>query len=223
MRYCLILLTITSMVLCSFNSYSQAQRQSYRVGKWEGSLALSYTDSGSISGEQGSVVNIDSGIGWGISLGYHYSDNLLFNVTFDAVLQDYDARLVSDTLGEQDVIIQHDLSMYSTHFNGVYHFSDKAFTPFIQGGLGWTTLDSNIASSPGYVGCWWDPWWGYVCDGFVETYSDTSFSYNMGAGLRWELNFDAFVRLGYYHTWLDLDNTDNYDVGSARLEVGYTF
>ena len=207
----------------AFSSMADMQRQTFRTGKWEGSFRLNYFDSGTIDGEQGSYVDIDSDYGFGFSLGYNYNENLLLNFTFDTVRQDYEALLVADEPGEDDVLVRHKLDMVNTHFNAVYHVLDKAFTPYLQAGLGWTYIDSNIASDSGYIGCWWDPWWGYVCSEFVNTYSDTNFSYNFGAGVRWELNYDTFLRAGYHNTWIDLDSSDKYDVGAFILEIGTTF
>ena len=42
------------------------------------------------------------------------------------------------------------------------------FTPYVTGGIGYAFIDTNIPDSPPQTACWWDPWWGYVCDTFQE-------------------------------------------------------
>ena len=87
--------------------------------------------------------------------------------------------------------------------------------------LGWTNIDSNISDGEGTTICWWDPWWGYVCDTFLSTYQKDYWHYGIGVGLRVDMNRDTFLRVGYHRRWLDLDNspgTSSFD--GLRFEFG---
>ena len=111
----------------------------------------------------------------------------------------------------------------STHqFNVTYNFSRKAFTPFVVAGIGWTKLDSNVPTGGVDVGCWWDPWWGYICFGDWQTFETSEFTYNLGLGLRWDINNAVFTRAAYSREFLKVDNgTLNFDM--AILELGLMF
>jgi hypothetical protein len=70
--------------------------------------------------------------------------------------------------------------------------------------------------------CWWDPWWGYYCGSVVPTKSNTYFSYNAGAGLRWDVNRAIFLRAVAVRQWIDVGGP----VGSPamdqyRIDIGF--
>jgi len=52
-----------------------------------------------------------------------------------------------------------------------YNILARPLTPYGTGGLGWSWVDNNIATEPPTVGCWWVPWYGYVCEGYENTKS----------------------------------------------------
>ena len=120
------------------------------------------------------------------------------------------------------VFIDYKMQKYSHQFNMTYNFSRKAFTPYVVGGIGWTKLDSNILTGPPQSGCWWDPWWGYICFTDWSTFSTSEFSYNLGFGLRWDINNAIFTKAAYSREFLSLKNgTLNFDI--ATLEIGMMF
>ena len=92
-------------------------------------------------------------------------------------------------------------------------------TPFLQAGVGWTKLDSNILNRPPTTGCWWDPWWGWICATEWSTYETTKFSYNLGLGLRWDVNGALFLRGAYNREWVDVDR-GSLDFDMLTMEVG---
>jgi hypothetical protein len=46
----------------------------------------------------------------------------------------------------------------------------------------------NIHDGPADTGCWWDPWWGYMCASFYDTYSNTVTSVLHGVGIRRDMS-----------------------------------
>ena len=102
--------------------------------------------------------------------------------------------------------IENTASKYSHQFNVTYNFSDKAFLPFVQAGVGWTKLNSNIITGQPQTGCWWDPWWGYICFSDWKTHTASKLSYNLGLGVRWDINNVVFTKAAYRKEFLNLDS-----------------
>jgi len=97
-------------------------------------------------------------------------------------------------------------------------------SPFIEAGFGWTNVDSNIISGPPITGCWWDPWWGYICDTFFSTYSENLTSYSAAAGLRWDFNNYYGMRAAYGILELDTrSGTENAQFDMWRVEFAWRF
>lgn len=94
----------------------------------------------------------------------------------------------------------------------------------VSGQIGWTAVDSNIASGPPGSVCWWDAWWGYICDYYQPTYTADTFSYGVGAGIRFDINPRMFVRAGYQERWLDVDYVNsNPSLGTTVFELGFMY
>ena len=74
------------------------------------------------------------------------------------------------------------------------------------------------------TGCWWDPWWGYICTEFYDTYSATNFSYGAGVGLRWNFGTEMAINAGY--RWLEVEAdglNDKPTLESAVIEFAYRY
>jgi len=168
-----LLSCLLSLFIATYSAEVQA-KYTKRDGKWEASLQVLNSQSVDVSGESSSALEVDSDLGWGFSLGYNLNNHLLLNFEFSSVTPDYQATLIEDDGDPYE--IDHKMDIYQSQFNVVYNFMAQQFTPFIQAGAGWSYLDSNIADGPPNSVCWWDPWWGYVCDYYQNTYNDTRFS-----------------------------------------------
>ncbi len=74
------------------------------------------------------------------------------------------------------------------------------------------------------TGCYWHPWWGYICSGYYRTFKGTDFSYGGGAGLRYDFPGGSFVRGSYSVYKLDIggDAADP-ELQSLKLEYGWRF
>jgi len=95
-------------------------------------------------------------------------------------------------------------------------------TPFIDLSLGLTNLDSNVTEGLPTTGCWWDYWWGYVCQSWWSTYSDTNFSYGGALGIRWDISSAIFLRASYNLLRIDTGSSSSdptLDMG--RIEIGW--
>jgi opacity protein-like surface antigen len=217
---CLVISTLLSYAQIS---YSSPQSNSTRSGKWEGSFRVNYLRGDDVNGRGASKLDIDSGVGGGITLGYHINDSLLINTSFDFASLDYAPTFSSVDGTEPDVSRSADLDIMTTNINAVYHLTPQKLTPFVQAGIGWSYIDSNVAEGLTSLSCWWDPWWGQVCPGLQQTYDDTRLSYNIGVGVRYEFSRNAFVRVNYLQRWIDLVRASTIDSGIVQFEIGATF
>lgn len=192
-----------------------------RSDKWEASFKVLNNQSSDIDGQNGSQTAMESDYGWGFTLGYNLNHHILFNFDFSSSTPSYDATLI-DAEGEK-YNIHHKMDLIESQFNVVYNVFASDFTPYLQAGAGWSFVDSNIAKGPPGSVCWWDPWWGYVCEGYQNTYNDSRFSYNVAAGFRYELDNSLFFRASYKQAWIDFSHSDDAVIGSFHLEIGSIF
>lgn len=214
------------LALLAISTTAQAQRfntkqisDSARDGQWEAALLVNYESGSDLTGDGGSSIDIDKAVGWGFSLGYNLTSKWNFNFRFAMNEPDYSATIVPEDPAEPPQTINYGMSKYSSQFNAVYNFLDGPITPFVQAGLGWAKLDSNIISRPPTTGCWWDPWWGYICTTTWSTYDTTEFTYNLGLGLRWDINAAFFSRASYTREFIKVDS-GSLDFDAMTLEFG---
>jgi len=200
------------LLLMIFSSVAMAQSYGSREGRWEGSFLVNYQNGQDESYQSGSAIDIDSVAGWGFTFGWNWTSKVNLSYSFMVNKPDYSAVIVPD--GGVPQTIDHELSKYSNHFNATYNFLDGDFTPFVIG--------SNVADGLPEVGCWWDPWWGYICYQDWDTYSETEFTYKLGAGFRWDFDSSMFTRAAYTREFVSVKGGDlNFDM--ATLEIGWMF
>ena len=132
------------------------------------------------------------------------------------------ATIVTDEDTPVQQTIEHSMSKYSHQLNLTYHFLDGAFTPFATAGIGVASVDSNVPNGSVEGGCWWDPWWGYVCYSNWETYTSSELAYSLGLGFRWDINTAVFARGAYSVEYIDLDS-GSLDFGTFIFELGLMF
>lgn len=199
--------------------YSSAKK---RIGTTEATFLANYFSGLEINGKGGSGVDVSDDVGWGFGLGYNLDNHWNVGFALDNNYSRYKATFVDEDGNDNQ--ISHKLSTYSGQFNVQYNFSEGALTPYVQAGLGWTYLDSNIANSRPITTCWWDPWYGYICNTYASTYSENSFSYNTAVGVRWDFARTMFVRGSYGVRWIDLNKASSTpDVEVVSFELGTRF
>ena len=137
---------------------------------------------------------------------------------------DYTAVLVNDLDPTDVTVINHELSQFNGRIKGTFHFTDGPLTPYVEAGFGWTYIDSNVADGPPITGCWWHPWWGYVCSNYYSTFSSTEFSYGGALGLRYQLVGGTVLKLSVNHYVLDAGSgKPDPELNAARLEIAWGF
>jgi opacity protein-like surface antigen len=191
-----------------------------RAGHWDFSLQTRYTSSHDYDGPDGSSVSFNDDLGWGFGFGYNVNDRFSAGFLMSWRTVSYNATAVDATDATNTVNYSNWLDTGTIAATGTWNLLPKRFTPYVNGAIGWTMFDSNVASGI-QTGCWYDPWWGYVCSNYATTYGTDAFSYAVGAGLRLEASGAFFVRVGYEYDGADLDNFDGINV--FRVDAGLTY
>ncbi len=163
-----------------------------------------YVESVKLDGENNSYLETDDDIGFGIGFMYNMDRNWAFGGSFDWFDTDYEARAIADLDTDRDFTYRNSLESLSINFDANYYFLDGNITPYVTGSLGWTNLDSNVASGPGYEYCWWS-YYGYYCTVTVPTVSESGFNYKLGGGLMWEVSRYFVVRGSVSYSEVDID------------------
>ena len=191
-------------VACCWLAGASAQNTD-RAGHWEASFDILYGNAETVNSDNASSAEIDSGEGWGFGVGYNFNDH--FGLEFNASWRDSDYTATTTPAvgnGNAPQTFSGSLDVGTMAVNGTYNILARALTPFVTGGIGATYVNSDIPDGLPVNVCWYDPWWGYYCGPVVPTKADTYFSYNVGAGLRWDAKGGLFMRGLVSQQWLDV-------------------
>ncbi len=222
-RYALVAFLIAILGLGA-TATAQADTYRSRAERWEFTVQMRYVDDQSISFTGGSEFNVNSDIGWGFGFGYNFNEHLAMSFDIGWNSPSYDATIVSaDTPALASRRASGELTTSSMHLNLHYNFIAGPITPFVTAGIGSTYVDSNLAYGPPSSSCWYDPYWGYYCDSYQATYSDSRFSYNASVGMRWDMARDVFLRASIGTHWIDMKNSGDQDFTTGRLEIGFMY
>jgi opacity protein-like surface antigen len=167
---------------------------SQRTMTWDYSLQTRYTGSRTYDADGGSKISFNDDLGWGFGFGYNFDEKFVLGGIFSWRSVSY----VATAVGEDNNAFDYSnwLDSGTLGLYGDWNILPKRITPYLTGAIGWTWIDTNI--SAGYSGgCYWDPWWGYICGNYPVTYGVNSFSYSIGGGLRLEVADNAYFRVGY--------------------------
>jgi len=214
----------TILLVCLVTTLSSmAATAGSRTGSWDMTVQLLGNFHDTSRGDNGSKLTIDPTVGLGFGAAFNFSEHLQLGGELSFISPDYTATLNADSGGVQ--AIDAEMEVINGHIYGTWNFMEGPLTPYVRAGLGWTYVDSNIVSSDIPIGvCWWDPWWGYICSDFYDTYDDTRFSYGGGVGVRYEISREYFVQGGVDHYELSgggLGASPEFDLW--RIEFGWRF
>jgi len=199
-----------------------------RAQSWDFSIGAIYQNGDKAGGESGSSLDVDSAWGLGFNVGYNFTNHLNISADLEFIRPDYKAVVITEPNppdGTMDTtVINHRLSQFNGRLKGTYYMTDGPLVPYIEAGFGWTYIDSNVASGPPTGFCWWHPWWGYICESFVNTFSTTETTYGGAIGLRYELRGNSFIKASYNHWILDTKSERaDPELTSFRIEYGWRF
>ena len=233
MKHHLLVLVAASALAASQGAMAQMGRGgdvNASAGDWEFRIGPVFTESKNISFQGDSSVKLDSTTGVKIGTGWYVSPHLAIGMNFAWANTSFNGTVCSTSIAcnaanPPSVHIENGHVDFSTlNFDGTYTFLDGPFKPFIVGGLGWQWLNTNIASAPPQTGCWWDPWWGYVCSTWQPTHGSSSFIYQVGGGLQFNFSRTFAVNVDYRYTWFELSHsTGTPALGSVELMFVWRF
>ena len=189
-----------------------------RGGFWEASFFINYVDGETLDFDDDGEAAIDNSWGWGVGIHYNFDNhwNLGLDMAFNR--PDYSTRFPDPEVEDGYLYIDHTASRFDGQFNLQYNILRGPLTPYLQAGLGWTYMDSNVVKDYStYCGGYYYPY----CRTYANTFDDTSFSYNLGLGLRWDINESIFMRGAYIQQWVDTDGSPS--PYNACVEVGFMF
>jgi hypothetical protein len=212
----LLLIAILFTVGMSGFAYAQDYTVSTpggRAGSWEFFMPLTYNPATTIHGQQGSSVDLDPTWGWGFGFGYNFNEHFQMNGLFSWSARNYTAKIVN----QNGSTTNYNNTLYSSTFsaNGIFYLMKGKISPFVMGGIGITYLDTNIQTGGASSACWWDPWYGYICSSTYPTKTESDVSYNLGIGVRFDLNRQFSLQPSYNKSWIEIHNssgTPDFDI-----------
>jgi len=223
-KYVLVILFLVAPALSMAQGYGSGRSKT-----WDFSVGGIYQMENSAQGQGGSSLEVDNAYGLGFNLGYNITSHFNINFDFEFLRPDYKATVIEEAFppdgnpGTTETI-RHEMQQFNGRLKATYYFLDGPFVPYIEAGIGWTWLDSNVANGPPQNFCWWHPWYGYVCDSYVDTFDETEASYGGAVGMRFELANRSFVKASY-NLW-ELDTSSDRaapQLESFRIEYGWRF
>jgi opacity protein-like surface antigen len=191
---------------------------------WDFGVDVIYQDSADITFKGGSTASLDSDWGLALTFGYRFNSHLELGFSLDWQSVDYEAELQSGLLPNLRVGVSGDLEAFTPRAYLNYNFMEGPITPYVTAGVGWSFVDTNIPNSRVQVGCWWDPWWGYICTPYQSTKSIDDFVYQAGVGARWDIATGFSLRLAYEKHWFDYGKaTSTPDFDQLKLGIQYRY
>jgi opacity protein-like surface antigen len=171
------------------------------AGSLEFNVPLIYTATTTIDGSgatAGATATIYDALNMGFGMGYNFTDNFQMNGQFTWAYRNY------ATKGGANQNYNGSLNTSSLQLNAVYYFMSGDFTPFVTGGFGTTYVDTGIPDGTGSGGCYYDPWWGYVC--YNDTKSSSNISYGAGIGARMDVSRGFAIEGSLNRNYIDANN-----------------
>ena len=191
--------------------------------QWETRLGATYQLNASADFEGGTAAEFASSTGFMVGIGYDLTSRFEIGTNFSYDRRNYDASIAGDDPGEVFPVSGR-LDSLGVLFDLTYNFMSGPLSPFVVTGVGWNWVDTNIATRPPQIGCWWNPWYGYVCTSFQDTKTIDGLTYQLGAGLRYHLS-DSFSLSGSYRmSWVNFPNATSMPTfDGLNLFLGWRF
>ena len=189
-----------------------------RAGKWDYTFQTHYLGSSDVSRDGGSSISFNDDLGWGFGFYYNFNEKFSLGLDFGWHSIQYDAVVVAGDDPSHTERYSNNLDTSKFGVAGNWNILEGRYTPYLNAGVGWAMLDTNIfAGWDG--GCYWDPYGGYICGNYPTSYGTTATAYNVGIGGRFELTETFFMRLGYEYSGVSLDAVEAQH--QVRFDLGF--
>jgi len=159
----------------------------------------------------------DTGLG-GFGMAYHFNDFLSVHADFMFGNATFSGDLPAATGGT--VPVKQDAFIQTGRFNVDYNIINRRLTPFLTAGIGYQYMDMELQNAP--TVSWWDPWWGWQT-GQPHAY-ETDFTWNVGAGIRWNITDQLFIKATAGAQWLEYAGANGITMQiEGFFAIGWTF
>ncbi len=163
----------------------------------------------------------DTGLG-GFGIAWHFSDFFSMHGDFMFGGATFSGDLPTETGGT--IHIKQDAFIQTGRFNIDYNIINRRITPFVTAGIGYQYLETELTHVPPSTVCWWDPWWGWICESGHPYAWETDFTWNVGAGFRWNITDNLFVKATGGANWLEYSGAHGVTTQIEGIfAIGWTF
>jgi len=223
------LITITLFLPIGMMSFNAHAVKDSRAEKWQFYLAPQFTNSKLLQFDNGAEADINEHSSWAFGIGYNVNEHIELNLAFSAGNSNYSGTRIIDNTpedpenpnGPQDFTAN--LYTSTIKFDFTYNLLKSDFTPFVAANIGSTYIDSGVPTGEIITGCWYDPWWGYVCYPTTQTYTSTEFTYGASLGVRYDINHQLFIKAGASRNYLDISSSNSADFTTYQFAFGLMF
>ncbi|WP_127716901.1 outer membrane beta-barrel protein [Halobacteriovorax sp. HLS] len=210
----LVISTSSAAKLRAFNDKSPREKSA--------ELALGFRKLGEykFSGKQSGTLNAQSSYGFVFEGGYNYTQNWYFGGFFALTSSDYQADVVRED-GSPDTVYS-SLSYFDLQLVTRFNMLRTSLTPYIEAGLGMTSIDSGVASGKIVETCWYDPLFDrYICGYRQPNKSVTDLSATVGIGVRYETTNKSFIKLSTNYRLINYTKTKERPLlGDISFSIG---
>jgi len=193
---------------------------------WEVGLDVVYQDAGTIKFKGGSKIDLDDDLGMSLTFGYRFSPRLEMHFAFDWADVDYNANIVLDAdrngIPDSSTRASGTMESFTPRLDVHFNLLDRPITPYVMAGAGYSYIDTNIPNGRPQQGCWWDPWYGYICITYHSTETTEAFSYQGGVGLRFDFGSSGTLRIAYERHFIDLSKASG-EAAVDQVKLGFVF
>jgi len=163
-------------------------------------------------------VSMDTaGLG-GFGLGYHFDDNFCMRAEFMFGGTNFNTSGPGVAITPYNYGISRSALISTGRFNLDWNLLRQRLTPFITAGLGYQYISVDMPFAPGQAGYWAYPGYGY----YYQTYDETDFSWNVGGGIRYDVNNEFFLRAEADYNGLQYSGASS-TTSQLRATLGFGF
>lgn len=201
----------------------QAEFFDSRVKKWEFFLAPQMTNSQVIQFDGGAEADISKRSTIAFGFGYNINHHIELDLSFASSNANYTSTVVSGDDPTNTETSTNSLYTSSINFGFTYNLLKNPFTPYISAKIGSTYIDSGVLTGNVGTGCWYYPYWGYVCGPVAQTYTSTELNYGAALGLRYDFNRKLYIKGDVGKNYIDVDNSNTNGFITYRFIFGFMF
>jgi opacity protein-like surface antigen len=217
-----LIMGIVLIAAANLASPAVAFAQSDNDSGWEAGIDLVYQNARTLHFEGGTTANLATDWGFSVYFGYRITPNFDAQFALDWANVDYKANIVTGAGGL--AFANGSYQSFTPRLNVQFNVFDEVLTPYVMAGIGYSFIDTNIPTGLPVSGCWYDPWYGYVCGTARSTKNVDGFAFQAGLGGRWDVTDAVSVKLAFERHWVELgSNGGTPYLNQIKLGASYRF